>query len=57
MVPGQRYTAEINGAAGDIRLLGKAFENLVLRPGEVRDLGDIRMKPDPNAKSGTKPGN
>jgi hypothetical protein len=24
---------------------GMAFENLVLKPGEVKDLGDIRSKP------------
>ena len=43
MVPGLRYTAEVylerSGFAG------MAFEDLVLRSGEARDLGDIRTKP------------
>ncbi|MDB5390960.1 MAG: hypothetical protein JWM11_6606 [Planctomycetaceae bacterium] len=43
LVPGLRYTAEIYRGIG--MYAGKAFENLVVRPGEVRDLGDIRTKP------------
>jgi hypothetical protein len=44
MVPGLRYSAEIyHGTSG--RYLGMAFENVVLQPGQVRDLGDIRTKP------------
>jgi hypothetical protein len=39
LVPGQRYRAEVYRDAG---VAGMAFENLVLQPGEVRDLGDIR---------------
>jgi beta-lactamase regulating signal transducer with metallopeptidase domain len=48
MIPGQRYTAEIYRGMGRFAG-GVAFENLVVRPGEVRDLGDIRPKP-PSAK-------
>lgn len=43
LVPGLGYTAEIyldNGRSG-----GRAFEGLKLAPGEVRDLGDIRIRP------------
>jgi hypothetical protein len=43
LVPGQRYTARIY--RGFQREIGLAFENLVIQPGEVRDLGEIRMKP------------
>ncbi len=43
LVPGLRYTAEVYLERGG--LAGLAFENLVVQPGEVRDLGDIRTKP------------
>jgi hypothetical protein len=43
LVPGQRYTAKVYRGIG--LFAGNAFENLVLGPGEVRDLGDIRTKP------------
>ena len=43
MVPGLRYSAEIYRGTG--MFAGMAFENLVLKPGEVKDLGDIRSKP------------
>jgi beta-lactamase regulating signal transducer with metallopeptidase domain len=43
LVPGLRYSAQIYRDSG--MFAGMAFENLVLRPGEVRDLGDIRSKP------------
>ena len=39
LVPGQRYRAKVYRDAG---VAGMAFENLVLKPGEVKDLGDIR---------------
>jgi hypothetical protein len=39
LVPGQRYRAKICRDAG---VAGMALENLVLKPGEVKDLGDIR---------------
>jgi hypothetical protein len=54
MVPGQRYTARILRKMG--RFAGLAFEKLVVRPGEVRDLGDICIKPAPAPKTETKPG-
>ncbi|MEJ7637729.1 MAG: hypothetical protein WKF75_06995, partial [Singulisphaera sp.] len=42
LVPGQRYSADVYR---DRRWsAGEAFENLVLQPGEVRDLGDIRTR-------------
>ncbi len=41
MVPGQRYSAEISRGG----FTTMAFKNLVVRPGEVRDLGDIRIMP------------
>jgi hypothetical protein len=43
LVPGLRYSAEIYRGTG--MFAGMAFENLVLKPGEVKDLGDIRSKP------------
>ena len=43
LVPGQKYSAEIYRGWGGFA--GVAFENLVLAPGEVRDLGDVRSKP------------
>ena len=43
LAPGQRYTAEVYRGMG--QYAGKAFEALVLEPGEVRDLGDIRTEP------------
>jgi beta-lactamase regulating signal transducer with metallopeptidase domain len=54
IIPGLSYSAEIYHKS---RLLGTAFEKLVLRAGEIRDLGDIRAKPAADAKSGGKPGN
>ena len=54
VIPGLSYSAEIYS---QYRLIGTAFEKLVLRAEEVRDLGDIRIKPSVDAKSGTKPGN
>jgi hypothetical protein len=39
LVPGQRYRAKVCRDAG---VAGMALENLVLKPGEVKDLGDIR---------------
>jgi hypothetical protein len=52
LLPGQLssalyYRADIPGG-----FVGTAFEKLVLRPGEVRDLGDIRIK-----SPGKRPGN
>ncbi len=42
MIPGQHYSAVISGDAG--WFAGTVFEKLVLKPGEIRDLGDIRSK-------------
>jgi hypothetical protein len=56
-VPGQSYGSTIYlriGGLGIGRPSGPAFEGLVLGPGEVRDLGDLRL-PTP-ANTGTKPG-
>ncbi|MDG3007680.1 sigma-70 family RNA polymerase sigma factor [Paludisphaera mucosa] len=39
LVPGRRYGAEVFQKGS---LVGTAFEDLVLRPGEARDLGDVR---------------
>ena len=44
LVPGQRYRAEIHRGLWGRHFAGMAFTNLVLRPGEVRDLGDVRVK-------------
>ncbi|HET6881088.1 MAG TPA: hypothetical protein VFI31_13080 [Pirellulales bacterium] len=41
LVPGQRYTARIFRQQ---RFMGTAFVKLVFKAGEVRDLGDIRVK-------------
>ena len=43
LVPGLRYSAQIYRGTG--MFAGMAFENLVLKPGEVKELGDIRSKP------------
>jgi RNA polymerase sigma factor (sigma-70 family) len=52
LVPGQRYRVEIYfelTAVGEI-----VIENPVLRPGEVRDLGEIRIKAVVSGKSRTE---
>ncbi len=46
IVPGLRYSAEVYRGAG--QFAGLAFENAILKPGEVRDLGDVRTKPPVN---------
>ena len=43
LVPGLRYSAKMYRGIGNYA--GIAFENLVLAPGEVRDLGVIRSLP------------
>ena len=43
LVPGLHYSAELYRGTGIFA--GMAFENLVLQPGEVKELGDIRSKP------------
>ncbi len=48
LVPGQRYTTEVyRGMAMDA---GPAFEDVVLAPGEVRDLGDITTRKPVNVR-------
>jgi protocatechuate 3,4-dioxygenase beta subunit len=44
LMPGERYSAEIRGGQWDQEVIGAAFENIVLGAGEVRDVGDIRVK-------------
>lgn len=48
LVPGQRYGADVYRGMG--WYAGIAFENLVLQPGEVRDLGDIRTRKPVNVR-------
>jgi hypothetical protein len=42
LVPGQRYDVKVYHGVG--MSAGMAFENLLVGPGEVRDLGDIRTE-------------
>jgi hypothetical protein len=44
LIPGQAYRADVYRDRVSGKMIGTAFENLVLRAGEVRDLGDIRAK-------------
>ena len=44
LVPGQSYSADLYLGLG-IGPGGTAFEGVKLAPGEVRDLGDLRLKP------------
>ena len=53
LVPGLRYQCDMYRDGGEF--CGVAFENLVLKPGETRDLGDIRWKP-PAQVEGKRPG-
>jgi hypothetical protein len=55
LLPGLRYSAEIRGEGKDTERVGTAFANVVLRAGEVRDLGAIRIKASVAAKVDTKP--
>ena len=44
LVPGQKYAAIVIGLnAGDE--FGSLFQNIVLKPGESKDLGDVRSVP------------
>ncbi len=43
LVPGLKYSAAIYVEAG--KFTGTAFENLTVKPGEVRDLGTIHLSP------------
>ena len=57
LFPGQHYSAEIRGGVWNNELLGKAFEDVVLNAGEVRDLGDIQIERRPNETSAAASGN
>lgn len=46
LVPGLRYRAEVSFSEGPSA--GVAFEDVVLEPGELRDLGSIRVRPPAN---------
>jgi hypothetical protein len=52
LVPGQSYSAHLYLGIG--RPSGIALENLTLEPGEVRDLGDLRLKPPADARPSTR---
>jgi hypothetical protein len=41
LVPGQRYSAKL---FRNLKPAGTAFENVIINPGETRNLGDIRIK-------------
>ncbi len=41
LIPGQRYTAQIHGRDG--KVVGMAFQRIVLRPGETKHFGPIRI--------------
>jgi hypothetical protein len=52
LVPGLQYNLALYDADGavdfsDIKWTGLAFSNLVLKPGETKDLGDVRLRPFP----------
>jgi hypothetical protein len=47
LVPGLRYTAQIHLKGN--RLIGSAFEKLVLKPGESRDFGELSVGTGPLA--------
>jgi hypothetical protein len=41
LVPGQRYSAKL---FRNFKPVGTAFENVMVGPGKIRNLGDIRIK-------------
>jgi hypothetical protein len=52
LVPGLKYNLTLYDADGavdyeDIKWTGLVFSNLVLKPGETRDLGDVKLQPYP----------
>jgi hypothetical protein len=55
LLPGRRYGVKIYQGLGIPAETG--IENLVLRAGEVRDLGDVRIRPPVDPTTGTKPKN
>jgi hypothetical protein len=46
LVPGQSYTASAVGEEAQNRGFGVVIDRVVLKPGEARDLGDVRARPD-----------
>ncbi len=44
LVPGQSYSARAVGAEAEARGFGVVIDGLTLRPGETRDLGDVRAR-------------
>lgn len=55
LVPGLRYSARVFGGVpgAPSPTVGIAFDKLVLQPGEVRDLGDVRVNSPLDAEAGT----
>ncbi len=47
LIPGTAYSAKVYRGR---KSAGLAFENLVLKPGEVRDLGEVRLRPAANVR-------
>jgi hypothetical protein len=45
LAPGLKYSLSVTKEAYSLEIRGKNLENLTLRPGETRDLGDIQVKP------------
>jgi RNA polymerase sigma factor (sigma-70 family) len=46
LVPGQSYTASAVGDEAVNRGFGVVIDRVILKPGETRDLGDVRARPD-----------
>ena len=45
LVPGQSYTGNAVGQEAEKRGFGVVIDRIVLKPGETRDLGDVRARP------------
>jgi protocatechuate 3,4-dioxygenase beta subunit len=45
LVPGQTYTGNAVGQEAEKRGFGVVIDRVVLKPGETRDLGDVRARP------------
>ncbi len=45
LVPGQSYTGNAVGEEAEKRGFGVVIDRVVLKPGEIRDLGDLRARP------------
>lgn len=55
LVPGQSYSCTLLFRRVADTFPAHMFEKLVLRPGEVRDVGDVRIEPPGDGNSGTQP--